>query len=85
VSEQFTLQQARGNGRAIHSHIGTFAPGAEVVDGPRNQLLPRACLSMKQDRGIGGCDDRHLVQHFLEGWAAADDIFETVLIADLWF
>ena len=40
---------------------------------------------MKQDRGIGGCDDRHLIKHSLEGWAPADDILEAVLRANFCF
>jgi hypothetical protein len=40
---------------------------------------------MKQDRGIGGCDDRDLIKHFLEGWAPSDDIFEAVLRANFCF
>jgi hypothetical protein len=40
---------------------------------------------MKQDRGIGGGYDRHLVKHFLEGWAPADDILEAVLRASFCF
>ena len=32
-----------------------------------------------------GADDRHLVQHFLEGRAPADDIFEAVLRANFCF
>ena len=66
-------------------HKCALAPGAEVVDRACDQLLAGSCLTVKQDRGIGGRDDRDLFQHFLEGWALADNVFEAVLGADLWF
>ena len=85
MTKQFAFQQSRGNGRAVHANKGALAPRAEPVDRPRNQLLSRSCFSMKQDRGIGGGNNRHLVKHFLEGWAPADDILEAVVRANFCF
>jgi hypothetical protein len=40
---------------------------------------------VKQDSGIGGCNDRDLFQDFLQGCAFADNAFEAVPRADFWF
>src|SRR5215467_8191347 len=85
MAEQFAFEESRGNGGAVHPHIRLLASRAEVMDSARNQFLSSAGLSVEQDRGIGGGDDDNLLQHPLNGWALADDVFEAVLWADFCF
>ena len=51
VAEQLALQQALGQGAAVDADIRAGRPRAEVVDGPRDQLLARAGLADDQDAG----------------------------------
>jgi hypothetical protein len=55
------------------------------VNGAGNQFLAGARLAVKQDGGVGRCNDRDLFQDFLQGCALADNAFEAVLRADFWF
>jgi hypothetical protein len=84
VTKQFAFQQSRGNGRAVHPHIGTVAAGAQIVDGACDQLFAGACLAMKKDGGIRRRNNGNMLQYFSEGWARADDIFKALLRADFW-
>src|SRR5437667_3186209 len=67
VPEDFALGQSGRNRSAVHSHKMAIAPGAEIVNGPGNQLLSGASFTMKQYRRIGRRNDRDLLQHLLQG------------------
>src|SRR5271167_1656543 len=85
VPEQLAFQQSGWNGSAVHAHIAARAPGAEVVNGARDQLLPRARLTIEQDAGIRRRNNGDLLQHLLNGGALSDDAFEAVLRAEVRF
>jgi len=53
------------------------------VDGACNQLFPRAGFAMKQHGRVRRRNDGHMLQHFPNGRAVADDVFEAMLSAEL--
>src|SRR5260370_15296372 len=46
VPEQLAFQQTCRNGRAIELNERLRPPGAQIMNGTRNQFLPRPCLSI---------------------------------------
>jgi hypothetical protein len=52
------------------------------MEGPRNQFLARAGLSIDQHRRVRKCDGLDLAQHVAQRVAAADDLLEVELGAD---
>ena len=63
VPEEFAFEQARGNGGAVQLHEGVLMPGAEVVNGARQEFLARARFAGEEHRRVGWRHDLHLVQH----------------------
>src|SRR5205823_4063195 len=53
MSEQFVLDQRFRNCRAVDGHEGPVATRRELMDGAREQLLPRSRLALQQHRRIG--------------------------------
>ena len=47
VAEQLALEQLPGHRRAVDLDEGAVLPGAELVDGPRHQLLAGAGLAAR--------------------------------------
>jgi hypothetical protein len=54
VAEEFALDQAFGEGAAVHRHEGLAAAAAQVVHMPRDQFLAGAGLSDDEHVGIAG-------------------------------
>src|SRR5580700_2995037 len=52
VTEQLAFEQARRNGRAVQLNEGLRSPCAQIMNGPSDQFLSRACLSVNKDRGV---------------------------------
>jgi len=83
VSEQFAFQEAGRNGSAVHFHERPLAPGAEMMNRPRNQLFARAGLAENQNRGVGRSDGLQFFQNSPQGHAVTDDFLEIVFRANL--
>jgi len=78
VTEQLALQQPGGNRGTIEFHEGPFPSIAEIVQGPRDQLLPAARFTEYQHGRTGGRDGLNLFEHLLQGATVADDLLEVV-------
>ena len=63
VTEQLALQQAGGNGCAVHFDERPLSAPAQVVDRACNEFFARAGLSLNQNSGIGRRDFVHFRQH----------------------
>ncbi len=83
VTEELTLEEPRRNGRAIDLDEGSLAAAASVVNGARDQFLPRAGLAEDEHRRVGRRDGLHVLEDVSERAALADDFPERVLGADL--
>src|SRR5215475_14428032 len=55
------------------------------MNGPGNKFLAGTSFSVKQDGGIGGRNDRHLLEYFFEGGTSANNVLEVIFGADLRF
>jgi hypothetical protein len=56
VAKKLALDQAGRNGAAVHYHHGPPFAGAELVNGPRQQLLAGSAAAGDENRGVGWCD-----------------------------
>ena len=61
VTEQLALQQPGGNRGTIEFHEGPLPSIAEIVQGPRDQLLPAARFTEYQHGRTGGRDGLNLL------------------------
>ncbi len=83
VSEQLRFEQGFGQRGAIQGHERPFAPGAEVVNSPGDDLLAGPAFAAQQHRGTAG---RHLVdlgKHLLHRLGHANDVVEPVFALEL--
>src|SRR5579863_2843353 len=62
VTEQFALKQSSRHRRTIDFYEGTETAKAILVDGPGNELLTSAGLSLDQNGGIGSSHHLHRIQ-----------------------
>src|SRR5262249_43178238 len=76
VPEQVALHQSIGNRRAVQRDERSIAPGARIVDGPRDQLLARAALAADADVGVTGGDFLDTREQLEQLRRAADDAVE---------
>src|SRR5690349_7927842 len=72
VAEQLRRDQSRGDRGAVERDEGAGRSARMMVDGPRNQLLPRAALAGDQYRYVACRKAPDLVEHFQHRWAFAD-------------
>src|SRR5215470_10584532 len=82
VTEQFTLEQSRGDGGAVYLHKIAACAIAQSMDCARNQFLSRSCLAENQHGSIAGCNCFHLIQHLRQRRALTDNVFEVERIAN---
>src|SRR5579862_6416421 len=85
VAEELALEEARRDGGAVELHERPLAASAELVNGARDQLLPRSGLAVDDDGGVGGRHGLDLVQDLLQRRRLPDDLLEVVVGADLVF
>src|SRR5262249_27329654 len=83
VAEELALDQAGRDGGAVHLHERPVAPGAPVVYGPGDQLLPGPGLSLDQHAGVGLRDLLDLTKDGEERRARPHELLERVLAANL--
>ena len=62
MPEQFRLEDALGQGRAVDLDEGAAPPGAAVVEHPGQHPLAGAALTLEQDGGLGVGHAQHLHQ-----------------------
>src|SRR2546427_10433989 len=61
AAEELALQEPRRDGGAIDLDEGSLTAAASVVDGARDQFLPRAGLAEHEHGRVGRRDSRHLL------------------------
>ena len=83
VAEELALHEPRRDRAAVDLHQWPRAAHAQVVDGPRDQLLAGAGLAGDQDGGVGRRDLLDPAQHRQQRLAAAHHLGEVVLAVDL--
>src|SRR5580698_1240231 len=54
MAKQLALEQAGGNGSAIHLDERSTAPGTEVMNGLRHQLFAGPGFALNENGGTGG-------------------------------
>ena len=80
VTEQFALQQILGKNSAVNGHKLLVPSRAVEMDGPGDEFLPRAALSIDQHRAIrrsNFCNDPVDLLHLL---ALPYDVMKSVLL-----
>ena len=82
MPEQLTLNQAAGQGGAIHFDQSLAASGTEVVQRPCHQLFARAGFADDQHRRVGGGHGFNGLEHPGDRGALPDDLLEVVLALD---
>ena len=82
MPEQLALNQAGGEGGAIHLDQGLAASRAEIVQGPRHQLLAGARFADDQHRCVGGGHGFNCLEYPRDRGALPDDFLEIVLAFD---
>ena len=94
VAEEFTLQQFRRQGGAVHGDEGAAAPRAGIVDALGEKLFAGAAFSLDEDRRIVVRHDFCRGDTALHGRIPGQDITEGVtgretcpgqFIADIFF
>src|SRR6185312_16370727 len=83
VAEELAFEQASRNRRAIQLHERVVTASAQLMDRPRDEFLARSGLAQNQDGRISGRDRLNLAKHATERVAAADDLFELIVAANL--
>src|SRR5262245_37349135 len=79
MAEQFALQQAGRDRRAVQFDKSASSPFAQLVDCPCDQLLTGSRLTLDKNDGIGRRDYFDLFQYLFERTALADDVVEVLL------
>ena len=72
------LTAGHRDGSTIHRDQGVVAPRALLMDRAGDELFAGAGFPLEEDGGSGGRHDLYLPQHFFEGRAFADDLFNMV-------
>jgi len=83
VPEELALDQASGDGAAVHLDERPVAARAAVVQGPGDELLPGAGLAPDEDRRVARRHAGHLVEQSAQRRSAAHDLLDIVLAAKL--
>src|SRR5215467_7027151 len=85
VTEKFAFQETGRDGSTIQLHERSRAAGAEVMNSARNQFLACAGLSIDQHCGLSRSNSLDLMEDVAKDFAAAYDLFETLLGSDFVF
>src|SRR5205823_5567593 len=85
VAEELALEQACGDGRAVHFYKGPLMAPAEVVNGTSDEFLARPGFAQDQDRGVGRGDRFNVLEDPFEGGALTDNFLKIVFGADFIF
>ena len=78
VTEQFTLEQPRGNRRAVQGYERPVPARTQAMNGACDQFLARAGFTQNQNGGIRRSHQFHLPENSLQRSAVADDLFKVL-------
>ncbi len=82
MAEELRFQQRLRNRRAVHLDERHLPLSTAIVDGSRDQLLPRAGLAGDQHRAAGGRHQLDATDHLVDRAAVADDAVSVKVLAD---
>ena len=85
VAEEFGFEKTGRNGGAIHFDEGTLFARAEIVDGAGDDFLAGAGFAEDENGAAGGSDELDLGHDATDRGAVADNFFEVVGAANLFF
>ncbi len=85
MSEKLTLEQSGRNRGAVQLYEGPLLTMAAVVNGTRNQFLPRAGFAQKQHRRVGGSHGFHQIQNVAQSRTLSHNSFKVYLATDFIF
>src|SRR5580704_2722763 len=85
VPEQLAFEQARRNGRAVQLNEGLRSPWAQIMNGPSDQFLSRACLSVNQDRRVRWRYRFHMFEDSAQRSTISNDLGKIHFRADFIF
>src|SRR6266853_1270922 len=85
VTKQFAFEQPGGNGGAVEFDECPLLAPAMIVNGARNQLLPRTGIAQQQDGRIAQRDRFYQLQNVFQWGTRPDDLVKTHFAANLFF
>src|SRR3984957_9554565 len=85
VSEQLAFEQSRRNGRAVQLNEGLRSPWAQIMNGPSDEFLSRACLSVNQDRRVRWRYLFHMFEDSAQRGTISNDLGKIHFCADFIF
>jgi hypothetical protein len=80
VAKELTFQKVQRNGSAIELYEPASAPGADVVNRARDQLLAGTGLSLDKNGGVHRRDTLDLFEHCFQSRTIAYQLLESALI-----
>ena len=83
VAKELRLDEALGQGPAVHLHEGLGGSAGAVVDGVGDELLAGAGLAANHHGGVGRGRLPHPLEDLLHGVAVADDVAHLVALLQL--
>ncbi len=83
VTEQFRFQKRIRQGAAIDCNKGSAFPRTEVVNGPGDEFLSRAALTLDENRAGAVCYIRKNAEEFMHPVIPGDDVLEGIACFDL--
>src|SRR5215469_1877035 len=83
MAKEFALDEALRQRGTIHSDEGPRAPGAESMDGARDEFLAGSALPGNEDRSRSGSDLSDQRKDLFHGCRLADQIAQYALVAQL--
>src|SRR5262249_16774045 len=78
MSEELTLDQLGWDRGTVQFQKGIIPSGAQAMNGPSDELLPRAALARDQNSPIGGCYFLQLREELDHDGAPADHFIAVV-------
>src|SRR5215831_3538120 len=74
MSEQFRLDEFRGNGCTVQRHKRSGSTGTSLVDGASHKLFTSSSFTENADARFAGCHAVDLCRRFTHGLALPDDL-----------
>ena len=80
MTEELTLQESRRHRRAVQLDEDLVSAVARPMYRPRDQLLSRSCLTLKEDTSVRWGDLSHKLKDSLQHRTRTDDLAPVLLI-----
>jgi hypothetical protein len=83
MAEQLVFNKVKGNRTAIDNNERLTCPAAQIVYGPRTQLLTRASFAGDENASVPFCHNGYLPYFSKKGRAFAHKVFEPEFLFEL--